>query len=108
MKKIINLILFSICLFVNNLSTNAKTTNLTKPLICLEGTNYSDYLEYDGYDIIENNVNFNMPGKYHVTYENKSKEKFVKNVDVVSKNNLNKLNYHQISTEEFFKDNTYY
>jgi hypothetical protein len=102
MKKIIYLTLICLLVTTTNISSKAKNTfDITKPLICLEGTNYSDYLNYEGYEIFENNVNFNIPGKYHITYVNKNNDKFVKKVDVVSKNNIDQLNYYQIKQEKF-------
>lgn len=109
MKKLINLFYLVTLLFTNNVTENVTDKSiLTKPLICIEGTNYDNYLFYEGYEIIENNVNFNMPGKYHVTYQSKDDQKFVKNVDVISKDNLNKLSYYQITKQNYDNNNDYY
>ncbi len=109
MKKLINLFYLVTLLFTNNVTENVTDKSiLTKPLICIEGTNYENYLFYEGYEIIENNVNFNMPGKYHVTYQSKDDQKFVKNVDVISKDNLNNLSYYQITKQNYDNNNDYY
>ena len=108
MKRIINLIYLTILLFSNKVMLEANQNNdLTKPIICIEGTNYQEYLNYEGYNIIENNVNFNVPGKYHITYENKNNERFIKNVDIISRQNLNDLAYYQITKKDFDENNTY-
>ena len=108
MKKIFYLIYLSTLLLANNIVLEAnQNIDIAKPLICLEGTNYDEYLNYEGYDIIQNNVNFNLPGSYQVIYENKNNERFIKNVDVISKENLNELTYYQITSTEFDSNNTY-
>ena len=108
MKIIFYLIYLSTLLLSNNIVLEAnQKTDIAKPLICLEGTNYDEYLNYEGYEMIQNNVNFNIPGKYQVIYENKNNERFIKNVDVISKENLNDLTYYQITSTEFDSNNTY-
>ena len=44
--------------------------DITKMLIVKVNSNVNDYLKYDDYVVISNNVNTNQPGTYLVTYKN--------------------------------------
>lgn len=54
----------------NNTYASEMFNDISKPLIVRLGDNYQNYLEYDNYDIISSNVNFNKCGIYEVIYEN--------------------------------------
>ena len=60
-------------LFTSNffIKIQASTlSDISKPLIVLQGQDYNQYLDYPGYSIVESNVNFNKCGIYLVKYEN--------------------------------------
>lgn len=81
MKKIIiSLILVFNLLFTSNffIKIRASTfSDISKPLIVLQGQDYNQYLNYPGYSILESNVNFNKCGIYRVKYENDFNKKAI-------------------------------
>lgn len=126
MKKIsIVLILILQLIIVNPLLQKvdaASVEDVGKPIILLQGENYSQYLTYPGYTIIENNVNFNKCGLYKIKYENEEnqitieKKVYVKSrEELVSGNNYNEKFFTLFNKENIAKvqevkkvDDTYY
>ncbi len=94
MKKIILLFLLTLTLLFNiNIICNVKASidvkEIIKPLVVLCGSNYDEYLDYEGYTIVENNLNINRCGDYKIIYENDiSKEKLEKKVYVKNEEEL--------------------
>ena len=73
MKKIIIFfIMLTNILITSSIIKGVKASNndVTKPLVLLVGGNYTDYFNYEGYEIINNNVNTNKCGNYNITYKN--------------------------------------
>lgn len=97
-KKIFILLIFLFNLVFVNTSLNSvfanSTTDVSKPIIVLEGYDYSKYLEYPGFSIISSTVNFNKSGNYKIVYENNldkttvEKEVYVKTKDELTKSEL--------------------
>ena len=88
---ILIIILFNLIFFNTSIKSlkAASLNEVEKTLIVLKGKDYSQYLEYNGYKMLESNVNFNECGKYIVKYENLSNNTIInKNVYVQSEEEL--------------------
>lgn len=95
MKKILILFFISLQLFFFNQSMALKLKaaevkeEIEKNLICNVGTPQPELLEYDGFTIKTNNVNFYKCGSYQVVYENETThQEVVKTVIVKSNDDL--------------------
>lgn len=85
----------------SNASTNVTSpTEVQKALVCLVGSDYTKYLQYDGYEIVDNPVNFAICNKYTVTYERENSI-YKKTVEVVDEETLCNLGYYQFNTLDF-------
>lgn len=98
MKKIIYtficLFFLTICLKTNVYAKQTDYEDISKPLVCEKGYDYSYLLEYEGYTIINKLVDFNHEGTYYVTYINdETKETITKRVDVISKEKTKNIYY---------------
>ena len=98
MKKIIYtficLFFLTICLKTNVFANQTDYEDISKPLVCVKGYDYSYLLEYEGYTIINKLVDFNHEGTYYVTYiNNETKETITKRVDVISKEKTKNIYY---------------
>lgn len=98
MKKIIYtficLFFLTICLKTNVFANQTDYEDVSKPLVCVKGYDYSYLLEYEGYTIINKLVDFNHEGTYYVTYiNNETKETITKRVDVISKEKTKNIYY---------------
>lgn len=98
MKKIIYtficLFFLTICLKTNVFAKQTDYEDISKPLVCEKGYDYSYLLEYEGYTIINKLVDFNHEGTYYVTYiNNETKETITKRVDVISKEKTKNIYY---------------
>lgn len=80
--------------------TSSMVNEIEKPLVCLVGQDYSNYLEYSGYEIIDNPVNFSICNRYHVKYQ-KGDQIYDKIVEVVNKDTLMNLGYYQFNYQDF-------
>ena len=101
MKKIFYLFIISLffilggrCVYATE--NSASIMEVKKPVICIEGNDYSKNLEYKGYEIIYNNVNYNLPGRYKIIYKNEDYDQIEKKVDVISKQSISDKSYYQI------------
>lgn len=84
-----------------NASTEIKSpAEVQKAIVCLVGYDYSAYLEYAGYEIVDNPVNFAICNKYTVKYERENTI-YKKIVEVVDKDTLCNLGYYQFNTIDF-------
>ena len=65
LKKIMLLLLFCMTLSFFKCRSYAETIqDLTKPLVIKLGSDYSNFVSYDGFTIITNTINVNVEGKY--------------------------------------------
>ena len=87
-------------------SNDDLVTEVKKDVICVEGNDYSENLQYDGYEIIYNNVNYNLPGRYKIIYQDEDYNEYEKKVDVISKESLN-IPYYQIEESKFLLNDFY-
>lgn len=97
MKKILILMFFIFCLFTPCIKVYASpSTDVTNPLVCTVGYDYSYLLEYEGYKIISKTVDFNNVGTYFVSYlNNTTKETLIKRVEVIEENSVFSSGYVQ-------------
>ena len=100
MKKIIATsiyIFITIVLMIMTISKDVMAvtySEVSKPLICLVGTDYSYLLEYEGYTIINKLVDFTCVGTYNIIYQhNTTKETITKRVDVINDNEFENIYY---------------
>ena len=80
MKKILSLVCVLIMVFMVGLSISPSANiqeDISKPLICIRGKDYNEYLQYDGYTIESSNVNFYISGRYLVKYINNATDEVV-------------------------------
>lgn len=100
MKKIIFLlfVIFSlICFFKTNIS--AREYNMLKKLYIVSGS--SDTLNYPGYNLIESDVNYNVPGIYTALYQEDITERiFTREIEVVSSDVLLNNGVKSVSLKE--------
>lgn len=96
-KLLLGLILFTIVILgmkKNIYASSVDSSLVTKPLVCLEGIDYSYLLEYEGYTIINKLVDFFNRGTYYVTYINDlTKETLTKRIDVITKEQVDDIYY---------------
>lgn len=81
MKKILFCFLIVFCFATLTVEANSGD-NIEKPIVFVKGFNYQKELNYSGYAILSNNVNFNLAGNYEVVYE-KNGQTFKKPVTIV-------------------------
>lgn len=84
----------------------ASPNEIQKALVCLIGHDYSNYLNYDGYEIIDNPVNFSICNQYRVKYQRGS-DIYYKTVEVVNQETLSELGYYQFNTIDFLPKSNY-
>ena len=104
-KRIIyGMILIFIAIIVSSNDVFASTSdNIDQTLVCVVGNDYSDLLEYDGYEIISGKVNFNVEGDYYLTYMNqKTKETINKKISVINEKRIKDKPYFEISKTNIF------
>lgn len=107
-KRIIyGMILIFIAIIVSSNDVFASTSdNIDQTLVCVVGNDYSDLLEYDGYEIISGKVNFNVEGDYYLTYMNqKTKETINKKVSVINEKRIKDKPYFKISKTNILSSN---
>lgn len=72
----------------------ASSNDITKPLLVLQGGNYNDYLQYDGYTFLSSDANFNRAGDYKAKFKNNlTNEEVEKAILVRSREQLVNNNY---------------
>ena len=104
LKKIMLLLLFCMTISIFKCRSFAETIqDLTKPLVIKLGSDYTDYVNYDGFTIITNTINVNVEGKYQLVYANNTTfEEYYKDVYVTNQDTF----YFENKVEEHI-DNTY-
>lgn len=101
MKKIIVIAAFTLFIllgiFTNKNSVYAYSDeDVSKPLVCVVGYDYSNLLDYVGYKVISKAVDFENAGTYYVTYLNETTKKTItKRVDVINESNLEESIYYR-------------
>ena len=85
MKKIISLAF--ILLFTMIPSYKVKAYNYVKPIIALQYSDISSYVNVDGYNILSSTVNTNICGNYEIVYQNED-DTFTRKVSIVSEESL--------------------
>lgn len=94
MRKIILLFIltFNLIIFTNvlkNVKAEEVINEIEKPLILLKGYNYDEYLNYENYTIIQNNLNINKIGEYKIVYQNDlTGDEYTKRIYVKSEEDL--------------------
>ena len=64
-------LLFTVISFFNVKRVNAQSnSNIEKTLVVQKGSEINDYIKFDNYVVINNNVNVNQEGIYSITYKN--------------------------------------
>lgn len=84
----------------------ASPNEVQKALVCLLGHDYSQYLNYDGYEIVDNPVNFSICNQYRVKYQRGS-DIYYKIVEVVNRETLYELGYYQFNYVDFLPKSNY-
>lgn len=75
-----------VCFKVKPLIQATSAEEISKPLVLISGSSYDDILKYDGYALVESNVNFDVAGEYKCIYQNYvSNEKVSKPIYIVHK-----------------------
>ena len=106
LKKIMLLLLFCMTLSIFKCRSYAETIqDLTKPLVIKLGSDYANFVSYDGFTIITNTINVNVEGKYQLVYANNTTfEEYYKDVYVTNQDVFyfeNKVEEHVDSTYSF-------
>ncbi len=78
----------------------ASPSEVQKALVCLVGQDYSSYLEFSGYEIIDNPVNFSICNSYRVKYQ-RDGNIYYKKVEVINQDTLSSLGYYQFNEIDF-------
>ena len=105
MKLFIFILLSTLSLTTNNIVKTDNEITLT-PLVCIVGNDYSYLLEQDGYDIVNQEVDFYHVGTYYITYLNPStKEVFTRRVDVIDEQDFTNDIYYRYDEKELLASN---
>lgn len=101
MKNILKTILFILILFTSIITVKGNSYNMLKKLYIVEGS--YDTLFYPGYQLIESNIDYDQEGIYTATYlEDITDRKFIRELEVISKDNILKNGIKNINLKEEF------
>ena len=97
LKKIILLFLLCMTFSAFKLKSHAKSLlDLTKPLVIRLGSDYTDFVKFEGFTIVSNTINVNVEGKYKLVYaNNQTNEEYTKDVYVTFDNSFYFENFNE-------------
>lgn len=104
-KKIILLFLLCMTFSAFKLKSHAKSLlDLTKPLVIRLGSDYTDFVKFEGFTIVSNTINVNVEGKYKLVYtNNQTNEEYTKDVYVTLDNAFYFENFSEQHKDENYK-----
>ncbi len=113
-KRIILLGVFFLFMLAPKVLIQASSDNsIEKPLVVKIGSNINEYINYENYVIISNQININKEGTYNIVYENlETKEQITKKVYVTNSDKTSiETNYvnlgEELGTYEYVKSVNY-